>query len=337
MKKKFNLAILVLIALGIQISSNAQVYNPGGSSGIGTSSTTGVGIGLSGPRASLDVHYNCVQGSMATLLVTGSNGFLTCSGIGNYYGETFRVRTETASGIYRDDFVIKASTGKIGIGTFNPKTKLHIQDGSLKLTGTDPTYGAPNIFWGGTTSSAPDGEWALEYNTNISGYAGLNFWRPFGSSGSGAANNVLFLGNNNAVGIGTPNTTKATFTVNGTALIGDPSAINTATPFAYGLYVQNGILAERVKVAVHTDPLNWSDFVFAPGYKLMPVDSVSNFIQQNGHLPNVPSANDVFTNGVDVAQMDAMLLRQIEELWLHMIELENTNQVLKQELEKQKQ
>jgi hypothetical protein len=46
----------------------------------------------------------------------------------------------------------------------------------------------------------------------------------------------------------------------------------------------------------------------------------------------VPSAQDVAKDGIDVAQMDAALLRQIEELWLHVIDLQKENEALRKEL-----
>lgn len=238
------------------------------------------------------------------------------------------------------------SLGNVGIGVpstyqYKPGERLHVHDGSIKLTGTDPVHGAPNIFWGGTHNVSTEGEWALEYNTNLYGYAGLNFWRPNGShDGTGAVqstqNNILFLGNNNRVGIRTNNTTKADFTVYGNMLIGDPGYVNTNTAHPYGLYVQSGILTSKLKVA-NVNSADWADFVFAPDYKLQPLDSVNAFIQTNRHLPGVPSAEQVEQDGVDVVQMDAILLQQIEELWLHMIRLQGELDAAKAELAEQKE
>jgi trimeric autotransporter adhesin len=69
-------------------------------------------------------------------------------------------------------------------------------------------------------------------------------------------------------------------------------------------------------------PSQWADRVFAPGYRLQPLAQVEEFIQQNGHLPGVPSADKVAKNGIDLVQMNALLLQKIEELTLHVIRLE---------------
>lgn len=104
-------------------------------------------------------------------------------------------------------------------------------------------------------------------------------------------------------------------TINGTMRIG-----NVTTPSGYKLYVDDGILTEKVKVAT-VGSADWADYVFEENYDLNSTEDVAKFIKENKHLPNVPSAQEVSENGVDMVEMDATLLRQIEELWLHMIEL----------------
>lgn len=105
--------------------------------------------------------------------------------------------------------------------------------------------------------------------------------------------------------------------INGRMLVGHPS---TNTPAGYNLYVHTGILSGKVKVAT-VNSADWADYVFAEDYDLNSTEKVEEFIKANKHLPNVPSAKEVSENGVDMVEMDATLLRQIEELWLHVIEL----------------
>lgn len=84
----------------------------------------------------------------------------------------------------------------------------------------------------------------------------------------------------------------------------------------------------RYKVASENQ---WADYVFAPAFRKLPLKDVAAFIQQNGHLPGIPSAKEVVQNGVDAAQMDAKLLAQIEQLTLHAIEQKTENEQLKAE------
>ena len=104
----------------------------------------------------------------------------------------------------------------------------------------------------------------------------------------------------------------------------------------YKLYVEKGILTEKVIVATY-NTTEWADYVFGEDYDRNTTAEVEAFIESNKHLPNVPSAEEVNKKGVNVVEMDAALLRQIEELWLHVIELKKENVELKKEIEALKQ
>jgi hypothetical protein len=97
---------------------------------------------------------------------------------------------------------------------------------------------------------------------------------------------------------------------------------NVTTPGNYKLYVEDGILAERVKVAVEGSSY-WADYVFKDDYKLMPLKELENYIKKNNHLPNIPTTEEVLDKGIDLGKMDAKLLMKIEELTLYIIELQN--------------
>lgn len=65
-----------------------------------------------------------------------------------------------------------------------------------------------------------------------------------------------------------------------------------------------------------------ADYVFEPDYKLMPLAEVEAFTKSNKHLPEVPSAAEIEKSGLDLAKMNLILLKKVEELTLHTIELE---------------
>lgn len=73
----------------------------------------------------------------------------------------------------------------------------------------------------------------------------------------------------------------------------------------------------------------WSDFVFDDDYNLPSLNEVENFINENNHLPDIPSAEDVEENGVSVGEMQAKLLQKIEELMLYVIEQQKEIEMLK--------
>ncbi len=76
----------------------------------------------------------------------------------------------------------------------------------------------------------------------------------------------------------------------------------------------------------------WPDYVFKNDHKLMPLDELEQSIKKNGHLPDIPSAEEVKKNGVSVGEMQASLLRKVEELTLYMIQLKKENEILKKQI-----
>ncbi|MFA6150676.1 MAG: hypothetical protein WC716_05095 [Chitinophagaceae bacterium] len=117
------------------------------------------------------------------------------------------------------------------------------------------------------------------------------------------------------------------------AIIGDVPL--PSTPNAYGLLVQNGILTEKVRVAIPGTP-EWADYVFADDYKLMPLKQLEAFIEEENHLPEVPSAEEVVKDGVDLGQMQAKLLQKVEELTLYVIQQQKEIDTLKKQVAKTK-
>lgn len=112
----------------------------------------------------------------------------------------------------------------------------------------------------------------------------------------------------------------------GKVVIGDTTLIST--PGDYNLYVQNGILTERVKVALKSEA-DWSDDAFE---KTPSIAEVKTSIDSNRHLVDMPSASSLTKTGYDVTKMDGKLLAQIEWLWQHTITLKEENEILKKEL-----
>ena len=87
----------------------------------------------------------------------------------------------------------------------------------------------------------------------------------------------------------------------------------------YKLFVETGIRTRKVKV----DVAAWPDYVFYPGYKLPTLKEIEDFLKAHKHLPDVPSAQEVQKEGIDIGQTQALLLKKIEELTLYIIEQNN--------------
>jgi hypothetical protein len=93
----------------------------------------------------------------------------------------------------------------------------------------------------------------------------------------------------------------------------------------------NGHLIAR-DIIVNTNVIT-PDYVFNKDYNLISINEVENYISKNGHLPDVPSANEIKNSGLNVAEMDATLLKKIEELTLYVIELKKQNEAQQTEIE----
>lgn len=109
----------------------------------------------------------------------------------------------------------------------------------------------------------------------------------------------------------------------------------TGTHSDYRLAVEGKLVAKEIIVTI--DNWNtWPDYVFKSNYNLMTLPEVEESILQNGHLPGMPSTEDVKTNGINVTEVQAKMLEKIEELTLYMIQMKKENELLKQEIYKLK-
>jgi len=182
------------------------------------------------------------------------------------------------------------STG-LGIGTSAPNHELIIQGNEpavqIRDDGVDNAANAARLELLEQAGGNYDGGAFLWWNGELNRlYIGtLNGGTP--------TNQIVIDRSSNSVGIGTQN-------------------IDTN----HRLSVNGSIRAKEIIVET-----GWSDFVFEDGYALRPLDDVATFIEQHGHLPDVPSAADVARDGVAVGAMEATLLQKIEELTLYTLEL----------------
>ncbi len=211
---------------------------------------------------------------------------------------------------------ISNSTGNFGFGIAPNSTdrvlvngNLRLQSGnllipannSIRLGSISPTSGYLTIASNGTL-----------YNNYIDFVNSLYFRR---TASNGTTNLGASLG----------------LQSDGTVTIGvweryDNTVTNTD---GHKLMVNGGILCEKVKVIV--DVPN-SDHVFAPEYKLMPLKDVKLFVEENKHLPEVPSAACFKEEGYNIGEMDDLLLRKVEELTLYILMLEEQNKKLEERI-----
>jgi hypothetical protein len=106
-----------------------------------------------------------------------------------------------------------------------------------------------------------------------------------------------------------------TFFKNGGGI--NPNEISEANKNRYSVFVAGGILSEDFAIGPKS---SWADQVFSTDYKLRNLNEVENYIQENNHLPDIPSAAEVRKNGYTLHDMNIKLLQKVEELTLYSIE-----------------
>ena len=107
--------------------------------------------------------------------------------------------------------------------------------------------------------------------------------------------------------------------------------IGTIPAADYKLAVNGKIWSTEVNVSL-TVP--GPDYVFEKDYSLPSLESVKSYIETNKHLPEVPSAKEMETNGINVSELNMTMLKKIEELTLYTIQLKEELDVLKAEMKK---
>ena len=189
------------------------------------------------------------------------------------------------------------SSGNVGIG-ISPAAKLHVK-GATRI---ERQSGGSNHFLfqsdaGGNylISDDPGSNHKNMYIRVLSNY-----------SGSNKASMHFQTGLKDSITL-----TRMTIRYDGNVGIG------TTSPQAK-LAVNGNILAKEVKVK--TD-ISVPDYVFEPNYDLPTLEEVEAYVKAHKHLPEVPSAADIQEAGIDLAKMNLLLLKKVEELTLYTISL----------------
>ena len=191
----------------------------------------------------------------------------------------------------------------------------------------------------------PDGRWGIELNATD---YGLNFWK-YNQFEKLHFQSILLLSNNGNVGIGNTNP-QAKLDVNGSLkaksanIIGALSAqsanisgaitaggtlsaqtanvsgaITANTLNSQSAKISGRVCAQEVIVSLSGSPC-WPDFVFDNNYNLLSLNEVEQYIKQNNRLPNIPSAQEVTENGIDLGEMQSKLLQKVEEMTLYILQ-----------------
>lgn len=324
---------------------------------------TGGDISINDPSAT--VFFRVSNSARASVALSGVNddlsiGTLALNDLGKMYFKTQSVNRMTIE-----------PNGDVGIGFTSPSYKLDVngntrtvgnfiaEDGYIQIKNTADTK-----LWNIQYSSSSDRLLFLEQgvervilqnggnvgigetfpaeklhvngNTMIDGDATLNTVNPTIQLQNSDVNKgfVQLSGDNIRIGTNSGNTDgKFVIRTNGgdRVFVDGSGNVNigsqTDAP-GYKLRVDGKMICEEVKVKLSSA---WPDYVFEDEHQLMPVDELSKFIQLNKHLPNIPSAREVATNGIQVGDMQKRMMEKIEELTLYIISLQQQIDSLKKQ------
>jgi hypothetical protein len=200
------------------------------------------------------------------------------------------------------------TNGFVGFNVQNPAATVHT-NGTIRFENL--ANAANPTFMLGTDSNGN----VFEYPVPAGGGGGVtdaDWLKPDGTLALSIDDNIY---TNGKVGINTN-----TF----------PATVGTEDVSFYNLYVTGGILTEEVRVALVDE---WADYVFKKEYKLPTLKEVERHIEEKGHLINIPSEKEVKENGIELAEMNRLLLEKVEELTLYVIDLNKKVEEQQKEIE----
>ncbi len=262
------------------------------------------------------VMYGDIFGNMFFAPITTSN-----PGSGNQVLTDYDIRSNIKMVIDR--------TGKLGIGTISPLDRFQVNSSYIKVgigsaNSEELNYGTGYIGFNGIRQDDginPNWVFNSDYMHNGGGViwsdiSGNMYFASIGNSESSGSDQYL-------TDAEIKSKIQMSIFSNGKVAIGTDKI-----PGNHTLYVKGGILTEELQVQLLS---NWADTVFTSTYKKMPLFELENFVMEHHHLPEVPTKDQVKAEGLNVAEMNTLLLKKVEELTLYIFDLKKEIDDMKHE------
>jgi hypothetical protein len=279
--------------------------------------------------------------SINTLSIGGGSSFMNAATVTNFYAAANNI---TATG----NIIASITSTGLGIGTTSPGTKLDVYNGAIR----DLNNGAYSDM-GGESYNNTDWEGSHLYFNRSRGTLStplavrkddcLGFFDFWGHDGTAMRRAGEILVNADASPSGGIVPGRISFAtvgadgVNTSRLIINSMgnvAIGTTDPQGHTLAVNGDIIATKITVKPYG---NWPDYVFKSNYSLPSLSEVKSYIDQNQHLPGMPSEQEVYKDGIDLGEIVKIQTKKIEELTLYLIKKDEQLALQQTEINQQNQ
>ncbi|MBW4891676.1 hypothetical protein KXQ82_18270 [Mucilaginibacter sp. HMF5004] len=272
-----------------------------------------LGIGATGPNVKLQVNSNNSG--------TGYNDWITAN-FGAASGDrlvvglldgTATIGAHNNTLTAWSDISINPFGGRVGIGTKTPNANLEVNTNTIMGTGGDKFNTALTLIKNGDA-------YGIDYPALVIKHSGSGV-NSYGNPGSD--NGIIQItGFNTGVSNKAINSNNNFYVfTNGTV------AVNASrVPTGYNFAVGGNAIAEQMTVMLQAD---WPDYVFEKDYALIPLKELGDYVNKNHHLPEIPLAAEVKKDGLNLGEINGLLVKKVEELTLYLIEKEKEIRELK--------
>lgn len=314
MHNKILLGAMAFVLCAFSTNLNAQTWTTGTNKLYVTPDTTKVGIGITSPSERLHVNNGALKIGNSTTQTARSKNLLKF-GNGSYVtiGEW---EADNTLSFKANNF--NFTNGNVGIGVTDPQYKLDV-NGKMFLHTVESvdgwyrsylTWEAHKLILG-----VPEGTYTHTLVELVPGgssqgalYSSISLYHAYSPTQKEKLIHISTLGRSY---------------INTSGNVG----IGTDDPL-YKLDVRGTVRANEVLVNI----VNGADFVFEKDYNLRPLSEVNSYIQQNQHLPEIPSAAEMQEKGVNMNELQMQLLQKVEELTLYIIQQEKRIQELESQI-----